>query len=552
MSANSRQMLFLFAGAAVSAALLAYSYLPLTAPTRFISPDESSNHFFAAKFADSGSLYHFEPLNLIADGRVHPRSVRVVDDMLVPGGFLGLPVVFGSLAALIGKWAIPFLTPVFAVIAVCCWGLMVARGFGKRAGALAAFFLAAHPAWWYASARTLQPNVLFASLLIAATALLALAPISAAIRRRELKGMHLLRRADGALAGMLIGLAVAVRPSEAYLLAVMAIALLVVLRRSLPWERLLIAAIFALATFAPFLIMNQSLYGHPLATGYGTGVDVPVGEVPGGMGDRLLGPLRPWLFPLGFAPRTALAHFLTYGLGFFWWWSMLVVCAAVALGKTFTERRKVSAQVRAFLAAGIAALVWLVPFYGSWTIHDNPDMAAVTIGSSYLRYWLPLFVLSTLPVALLFDRAMDRARTARARTAFAAILCAGFFAASAADVFLSPQEGLAHVRANVVRSDMIAREVAGLTSPRALIIVDRADKFLWPDRAVMYPLRDEATYALLPKLSRFADLYYYGITFPEQDLRYLNEEKLPPLGLSVAPVRTFGQETLYHFTADTP
>ena len=84
------------------------------------------------------------------------------------------------------------------------------------------------------------------------------------------------------------------------------------------------------------------------------------------------------------------------------------------------------------------------------------------------------------------------------------------------------------------------------TDPKSLVIVDRADKLLFPQRPVIYPLRSEATYAALPKLSGAAPLYYYGITFPEKDLDFLRSEKLPPLGLTIEKVLELQEESLYY------
>ena len=36
---------------------------------------------------------------------------------------------------------------------------------------------------------------------------------------------------------------------------------------------------------------------------------------------------------------------------------------------------------------------WLLVVYGSWWFSDNPDPTAITLGSSYVRYFLPLYIL---------------------------------------------------------------------------------------------------------------------------------------------------------------
>ena len=45
---------------------------------------------------------------------------------------------------------------------------------------------------------------------------------------------------------------------------------------------------------------------------------------------------------------------------------------------------------------------------------------------------------------------------------------------------------------------------------------------------------------------------YYGITLPETDLSYLNDEKLKGLGLHIELVKTFDAETLYRIRPIQP
>ena len=505
------------AGATLATLLFClYSVLPLTAPNLHDSPDETANAFFTTRFAEDSVLYYLQKWNFYAPQAVHPRSVAVVGDFLVPVGFLGLPVIFGSLAKLLGTAVVPFLTPVFALFGVIGWGLLVAHFFGRRAGRAAALLLAVNPVWWYETARTLQPNVLFLTLVIWAVYLLVAAPLA---RVAEGRG-RLLPWTDGPLAGLLLALALAVRTSEAYWLLAAALAV-VAFQPRLPWRRVLLAFLFAVLGFAPFLLINTTLYGHLLATGYGALGAAVTGEQLGGWGMRLLGPLQPYLFPLGFAPRTALQNFWTYGVAFFPWWSLLVTAAVLDL---LRRRPKFTPSRRALVAAGATATAWLILFYGSWTVHDNPDTSAVTIGSSYLRYWLPIFALSTVPVAVAAAHRWEQRRE-RVILAAGAVFVA---AVGAATVFLSPAEGLAAVRSEIIRYDRVTRTIMDLTPPKAIIVTDRADKFIFPRRDVIQPLRSDATYAAMGALAKKADLYYFGITLPEGDVAWLNSHRLPP------------------------
>ncbi len=507
------------------ALFFAYAFIPLAAPPRFSSPDEASNSFFVREFATTGKLWHFDPLNLIAPGIVHPRSVRVVDDLLVPGGFLGLIVLYGGLAAIFGLAAVPYFTAFFAVAGGVVWGALVAHFFGKRAGTLAGALLLIEPAWWYESSRPLFPNVLFMTLLFAAAWCFFATP---------------LRRSSGAVAGALFGLALATRTSEIYWLALGIAALAARNYKRIPWLRTIAFFAAAALAFAPFLFLNKTLYGSYVATGYGA-VGAPVVGTLHGRGEALLGPLAPILFPLGFAPRTAIENAWTYGVAFFGWWSLIVGAAVAWLA---ARRRPLPAALKNFFIVASVASAYLVFFYGSWTIHDNPDPHAVTIGSSYLRYWLPIFAASTVPIAIALDAIAARLAPRR-QTVILVLVLFAVAAASGVTVFGAKDEGLLAMRDALIRDDAAAKEIVARTPPDAVVIVDRADKYVFPERSVIVPLRSDATYAALGALVARIPVYYFGLALPPADLAYLRQTTLAPQGLAISPVEATVEGTLY-------
>jgi len=61
----------------------------------FISPDETANAFFSMQLARTGSLFSFDAINVAFDDMIHPRSVVSMDGRLLPGSFIGLPVLYG-------------------------------------------------------------------------------------------------------------------------------------------------------------------------------------------------------------------------------------------------------------------------------------------------------------------------------------------------------------------------------------------------------------------------------------------------------------------------
>ena len=112
-------------------------------------------------------------------------------------------------------------------------------------------------------------------------------------------------------------------------------------------------------------------------------------------------------------------------------------------------------------------------------------------------------------------------------------------------VFFDRNDGLIKIYKDVKRYEVILEGVNKLVEQDSIIIVDRADKIFFPEFKVAYPLRDDKTYRLIPRLSSLAPLYYYGINLPDKDIDYLNREKLGKNNMKIVFVKNFCQESLY-------
>lgn len=515
----------------------------------YVSPDEGANAFFAHQFKQTGSLSVFEPLNLPLGDALHPRSVVSVAGHLVPGSFLGLPVLYGSVAALLGEWSIPFWTPVLAALAVFAWFAVVRSLFDREVALLSAVLLAIHPAWWYYSARSLMHNVPFVAFLIFSAYFLMVRP--SAGRRHAF--------ADVIASGACLGLALFIRTNEAVWIVPAVAALLFAFRARLTRRQVaLFVASFAVALL-PMFALNHATYGSPVTFGYNVADRVAGAEdVAAAASDAdvtpaslLSVPFRA-LFPFGLSWKDTARNVAYYGVSLFWWMSLLALVGIPLAVPNRSVPSDVRPRRRAFAFLALGVTLYLGWQYGSWTFFDNPDPHQVTIGNSHVRYWLPVFVLSTPFAALAVRWISRRAFTAFARRAFAVALVALCLTLSARVAFFSPEDGIVSASNGLAVTREIRETALGLTEPDAVIVVDRGDKLFFPYRRVLYPLRSDATYALMPKIVLRAPLYYYGITFPQADLDYLNGERLAALGLRIDPVQAFDIETLYRISKNEP
>ena len=254
------------------------------------------------------------------------------------------------------------------------------------------------------------------------------------------------------------------------------------------------------------------------------------------------------MFPFGFHPRLAWRNFVDYQLELTWWMTLLAFAGLPFLFAPSNQNGKRKRALRALVASTFIAGLYLSLLYGSWPIVDNPDPSARTLANSYVRYWLPIYLVSTIPAALFLEWFMNRAKTLTAQRLLGLSVLIPVAVLSMNLVFFHPEDGLVKTRENLIKSVAIRDRVSIITEENSVVIVDRADKILFPERKVVTPLRDSSTFDAIPILIEKAPLFYYGITLPEKDFIHLNDEVLAPLGVRIGRVETIGIETLYRFT----
>ncbi len=506
----------------------------------FASPDERANAFFAQTFAENFTFCAQEPMNTLAQGLIHPRSSVAPGTCILPASFLGFPLlasmmmivfgVFGSSTAIASGL---FVTPILAALGVAAWWWTVRRlTKNERMADIAAFVVLIHPAFWYYGARVMMHNVPFVALLMITGAMTLLA-----FDRRSSRLAF--------AAGIVGALALTMRLAELPLILVIDCALLMMYRRVIPWKLLAWAMFGAVVVFGGYFALNAATYGAPFATGYtlpdlrvisGTAVAAP------SMIDHVLR----YILPFGFHPRAMVNTVLAYGFQLYPILSILSIIGAILAWRTNQKGWQVVSAVLFF------ASCWMATVYGSWSVVDNIDPNAVTVGNSHVRYWLPLFVVSSVFVAYGIDRFMAQSRAA-STVAVAALV--GILATSAQTVF-GGTDGLLATRAALmtyeVKREMIVAQThcdAKETS-NIVVIVDHADKFLFPTCRVIVPLRTESTYAIMPTVVD-SGLYYFGLTLPEVDVAHLNDVKLQPMDLHIELVETVRDQTLYRIVRNT-
>lgn len=468
------------------------------------SPDETANAFWAARVAHGQPLRVLDEAVALGAGAVHPRSMAVDGGALVPGSFPGLILLYGVFAFLF-KLPLFLFTPILTAAAALALAALVGKLFDRKAGLAAAALFLVHPAILYYGARGLFHNMLFVDAAIFAAACFALRPLSSFFGMRA--------KADDALGGFILAWALVVRTSEAVWI-LPAFAAFLPFAGKERWRRLAAAAAGGLVPLLIFLRLNQTLYGSPWRTAYvapaPAAAEATLAAPPA---ERALAPAPKALLPFGFHPRLAARNAWHYGLRLFWWQSLL---AAAGFAWWLAGFRKATSAQKMFALAAVLTAAWLAALYGSWFVRDRLDPGSVTIGTSYVRYFLPAYVAALPFAAFALARLSARLRRPEAVPALALLCCAAFGVHAA--VF-SGDESLRAVRATLEGNAAKKAALLERIEPYAVVMTERFDKLLVPERLRIIPSADAGGFAAAARLADGYAVYWYGLDPGEEEAR---------------------------------
>ncbi|MFH1661828.1 MAG: glycosyltransferase family 39 protein [Candidatus Falkowbacteria bacterium] len=546
---------------------------------KWSSPDETANYVFSKLYAQEGKIAISEKYNLYVDEIIHPRSFRSDAGVIKPVSFLGIILIYGKIASWASYKILPFLTPFFGSIGIIFFYLLIKKIFGRRNAFISSFLLASFPPYIYYTARSMFHNVLFISLLIIGLYFSVLI-----IKNKKkffnednendlmegkwnaLKYAWFSKKSEidwmkfvySCLAGFFIGLAIITRASELIWLIPALIILWLFNIKKIGITKFVLFLSFLFLAILPILRWNTILYDSPVYGGYAE-MNESISSITSSSSDLLKSTftgqinqardlffqIKDNFFYFGFHAKKSAKMFYYYFVDMFPWLFWASISGFILF---FQRIKKWKRKHWAYFLSYVFISIILVLYYGSWEFYDNPDKTQTTIGNSYTRYWLPVY-LGAMPFASMFIIRLTRVIARKKfyiNSARIAIMIFIFFI-SIQFILIGSDEGLIFLNQKQKIAKTEYEKVLSLTESNSVIITRYHDKLFFPERKVIVGLFDNkemvAKYAIL---ANHLPLYYYNFTLPQKDIDYLNEKRLGEVGLGIEEVQKINSDfTLY-------
>jgi hypothetical protein len=234
------------------------------------------------------------------------------------------------------------------------------------------------------------------------------------------------------------------------------------------------------------------------------------------------------IFPFGVdIVQTAGTVFL-FVFQLFWWQVVFLLLGFIVFLKNpvKSNEQKIYTAVFLFISA------YLFLYYGAWVIADDLDTTRVSIGISYIRYWLPFSILS-LPFIVMGIQYL--ASKAKRKTIVFSLLFSSLLIAQTVFVYQG-KDGLRKIQQTIVNYKEIQDTILLTTEENAIIVGERIDKIIWPNRQVIH--FENQDYTFVSNLPAVLDLYpvYWLTILPYDHILIWEQTKFAPVGLRLEPI----------------
>jgi hypothetical protein len=551
-------ILWISSGLLIFALFSLWLRLPLISGNIWMSPDETANISSAISYASQNSFgmqseYTERFLWLV------PRSFVFVPEtnIMAPVGFLGMPLILSLVYKAGGHFGIGFFVPIFALLSLFALWHILPTKWSKSIKLITLAIWMSFPTIIIYANRGTFPQLTQLCLMIWVWYLV----------------NHERSSIAYPIAGLLTGLALAIRPLEAVWI-IPAVIFAFLHRQSVNinspspqrYERpapsddnvttlrrydvktlrhydvtatIRKSAIFLLPLIFILLFtakLGADTYGKWFVSGYQIRPEIVSGtQVLNQDSAEIVSYSRNVTFlqslPFGIHPRNIIWNIKNY-LGI-----MLLPWTLVLLASLYFLY-----QVKAWRSKnkwGIAALSWifcsLVLFYGNGIYQDHVRLNEISVGNSFLRYILPLslvFAIASGYVMLQLMRHWSLKIFAYCLTV--ALIMFGIWTGVARD-----DEGIAANERELIVYRQIRQSAARSVGEQAIILSDRSDKIFFPYWLAVSPMPSKDQIVDLAKQG--AEVAIFLTTQDEKGINQWSEHQI-----NLIPRFTIGNQTMYH------
>ncbi|MCX6745869.1 MAG: hypothetical protein NTX00_02495 [Candidatus Parcubacteria bacterium] len=478
-----------------------YSFLIFgNSASKFTWPDETANYFFIKNYIGHSNFSVAEPLNQIADNIVKPRSFNVYNNNLVPGSFLGMLLIYGLIGKFVQIGLIKFLTPLLAVLASLFFYKILLKVFEPKIAFLSTLLFFINPAWWYYANLSMLPNISFLTFFI--IGLYFLLQIRGESNRKNYLWVI--------LGSFFIALSLIIRTNEFIWILAVLIFLAIIYYKKLKWQYMSLFLLVCILVFVPIFYYNNLTYGNSLSFGYlrlnqGQTIFEQVPTEFKISNSSALNFLKFIFLPFGFQPKVILSNFYHYVYNLFWWMFLASVLGGFIFLKKYHDKNHA-----VYFVLSLCVCLYLLAYYGSWLFADQLTLALNKIGISYVRYFLPIYILSLPFAAIFIDWLINLFKNKKIKIILALFLALTFLGLTINVVYLAGNDNLIKIKQNIGDYTDINKKVIALTEGDAVIISQRSDKIFFPERKVIgtWKIDDFENWTKL--LDANVPLYYYA------------------------------------------
>ncbi|MFH1456829.1 MAG: hypothetical protein ABIF17_01800, partial [Patescibacteria group bacterium] len=324
--------------------------------------------------------------------------------------------------------------------------------------------------------------------------------------------------------GLFFGLSLISRTSEFFWVLLIFLTILFFNFKRIQWKYFFIGLVVFILCFVPVLVNNKTIYGSYLATGYSRVVSENLEDIAHAEQISLVEAV---LLPFGFHPRVIVTYsFYRYFLKLFWFW--IILC--IAGGVWFLKLKKTKNQRMYFWFFSLSSIFILI-YYGSWFFQDSLDPKLVSIGSSYVRYFLPVYVLALPLVAFLLTKLWNLQKNYS--KFFMIILMLGIFGISVNIVYFNNSESLIQIKNNLSQYRVQAKDVINKTHQDDIILTDVSnDKIIFPERIHLIVPQNGEELRPVKLLLNITNVWFFYRS-KDINIEYFNKTKFNPYGLEI-------------------